>query len=170
MTSANIILTDAFERVRDTVHAVTDGLTADRLTYRVDDEANTIAWLIWHLTRVQDDHVADVMGADQLWTSQGFADDFGLPFDASDIGYGQSEAEVAAVAGISAEQLIAYHDAVCDRTIDYVGTLADDDLARVVDTNWSPPVTLSMRLVSVISDDLQHAGQAAFVRGVVERR
>jgi hypothetical protein len=39
-----------------------------------------------------------------------------------------------------------------------------------VDDYWDPPVTLGVRLVSIISDDLQHVGQAAFIRGVIERR
>jgi hypothetical protein len=38
----------------------------------------------------------------------------------------------------------------------------------VVDASWDPPVTLGVRLVSVISDDLQHAGQAAYLRGMIE--
>jgi hypothetical protein len=59
---------------------------------------------------------------------------------------------------------------VHDRTVSFLRTLDDDDFARVVDESWSPPVTLGVRLVSVISDDLQHTGQAAFVRGVLERR
>ena len=47
--------------------------------------------------------------------------------------------------------------------------LTDADLPRVVDERWDPPVTLGVRLVSVISDCLQHAGQAAFVRGILLR-
>lgn len=169
MSSASAILTDSFGRIRESVHHVTDGLTVEQLAYRVDDAANTIAWLVWHLTRVQDDHVADVMGEEQVWTARGFDDDFGLPFSSTATGYGQSPEEVGAVRGVSAQQLVGYHDAVCGRTLDYVATLSDEELDRIVDTSWDPPVTLAVRLVSVIADDLQHAGQAAFVRGVVER-
>jgi hypothetical protein len=53
--------------------------------------------------------------------------------------------------------------------VHYVDGLTDADLDRVVDRRWDPPVTLGVRLVSVADDDLQHAGQAAFARGVVER-
>ena len=52
----------------------------------------------------------------------------------------------------------------------YLATLDDDDLDRVVDTRWDPPVTVGVRLVSVIADDLQHVGQAAYVRGLLHRR
>ena len=169
MTSAELLL-DAFGRIREVVHRVVDGLTPEQLAFRVDPEANSIAWLVWHLTRIQDDHVADVAGAEQVWTSQGWAERFGLPFDPRATGYGHRADEVAAVQVESGELLAGYHDAVHQQTIRYVEGLGDADLDRIVDRSWDPPVSLGLRLVSVIADDLQHAGQAAFVRGVLRRR
>ncbi len=67
----------------------------------------------------------------------------------------------------SGDILIDYHDAVHAKTLRYVRKLVDADLARVVDDSYDPPVTLASRLISVLSDDLQHAGQAAFVRGLI---
>jgi uncharacterized damage-inducible protein DinB len=170
MTTTAELLVDGYSRVHDVVHSVLDGLDEPALTERLDPDANSIAWLIWHLTRVQDDHVAHVAGTEQVWTKDGWAERFGLPFDASALGYGQSSEEVGQVRGVSAEQLAGYFDAVHAATLAYVRTLTDADLDRVVDTRWDPPVTLAVRLVSVISDDLQHAGQAAFVKGVLSRR
>ena len=170
MTAATDLLTDGFERVRQVAHSAVDGLADGQLTERLDPEANTIAWLIWHLARVQDDHVAEVAGREQVWIGGGWPDRFGLDRDDDDaIGYGDSSDEVAAVHA-SADVLLGYLDAVHEQTIRYVATLADDDLSRVVDDRWDPPVTLGVRLVSVISDDLQHAGQASFIRGVLLRR
>jgi hypothetical protein len=110
-----------------------------------------------------------VASTEQVWTADGRAGRFGLPFDDDAIGYGQGSDEVAALRA-DADLLLGYHDAVHARTLQYVGGLVDADLDRVVDRRWDPPVTLGVRLVSVADDDLQHAGQAAFVRGVVERR
>lgn len=169
MTTAQL-LADAFGRIRDEVHGVVDGLGPEELGFRVDPGANSIAWLVWHLTRIQDDHVADLAGGSQAWTERGWAERFGLPLDAADTGYGHSRNRVAKVRVDSAELLTGYHDAVYERTIDYVGTLTDDDLPRIVDRSWDPPVTLGVRLISVIADDLEHAGQAAFVRGIIQRR
>jgi hypothetical protein len=104
-----------------------------------------------------------------VWTSGGWVERFGLPFRVADIGYGQSSDEVAKVRS-GADLLREYHDAVHDRTVDYVQTIGTDELDRIVDENWDPPVTLGVRLISVVSDDLQHAGQAAYVRGIYERR
>jgi uncharacterized damage-inducible protein DinB len=163
------VLRDVFGRVATDVHGAVEGLDREQLAYRVDAEANSIAWLVWHLVRVQDDHVADVAGTEQAWTAEGWAQRFGLPFPVGSIGYGHSSAEVGAVRA-DAELLLGYHDAVHARTLRYLDTLDDADLDRVVDTRWDPPVTLGVRLVSVADDDIQHAGQAAFVRGIVERR
>jgi uncharacterized damage-inducible protein DinB len=165
VTSAGL-LADAFDRVREVVHEAVEGLTDDELTARVAPGANTVAWLVWHLTRVQDDHIAEVAGSAQVWTAGGWADRLGLPLDPVDTGYGHTREQVAAVRA-PAGDLLGYHDAVHRCTADYVGTLTDDDLARVVDDRWEPPVTLGVRLVSVLSDDLQHAGQAAFLRGLL---
>lgn len=168
MTSADLLV-DAYGRINELVHEVVAGLTPDQLAARLDPDANSIGWLVWHLARVQDDHVADAARIDQVWTSQGWIDRFGLPFDPKVIGYGHTSDEVGAVRVASGELLTDYHDAVHEQTVRYVERLTDHDLPRVVDTRWDPPVTLAVRLVSVVSDGLQHAGQAAFVRGVLER-
>jgi uncharacterized damage-inducible protein DinB len=163
------VLVDAFGRIREVVHQVVDGKKPGELNFRPDSQANSIAWLVWHLTRIQDDHVAAVAGKEQVWTRGGWAERFGLPFDFTDTGYGHGSDDVAAVQVESGELLTSYHDAVYEATIRYVRGLTETDLDRIVDTAWDPPVTLGTRLVSVISDDLQHAGQAAYVLGLAER-
>jgi uncharacterized damage-inducible protein DinB len=149
------LLTDAFSRIGEEVHGAADGLSAEQLAHRIDAEANSIGWL--------------VAGSEQVWTTQGWADRFALPFPVGAIGYGHSSDDVAQVRVESAELLTGYYDAVAARTLEYVGGLTESDLDRVVDEAWDPPVTLGVRLVSVIDDCAQHAGQAAFVRGIVER-
>jgi uncharacterized damage-inducible protein DinB len=166
MATTSDILTDAIERVQQAVHGALEGLTDEQVAARVAPDANTIAWLVWHLTRIQDDHVADVAGTEQVWTAQEWNAKFGLPFADDATGYGQTTAEVGAVRAPAA-LLKGYYDAVHARTVGYLTQLGDTDLDRVVDTNWDPPVTLAVRLVSVIEDDLQHAGQAAYARGIV---
>ena len=169
MTAAQLVI-DAFGRIQETVHGAVQDLTPEQLRIRLDDHANSIAWLVWHLTRVQDDHIADAAEIDQVWTSDGWAERFALPFDAADTGYGHRAADVAAVTVDSGRLLTDYHDAVHDQTIRFVERITDADLDRIVDDAWDPPVSLGVRLVSVVNDNTQHAGQAAFVRGIVLRR
>jgi uncharacterized damage-inducible protein DinB len=162
------LLTDSLERVRESVTLVLHGLSADDLRHRPTRDANPIGWLVWHLTRVQDDHVADVAGIEQVWTAQGFADRFDLPYDTAAHGYGHTAEEVGQFRA-DADLLGEYYDAVHRQTLEYVGGLSPDDLDRIVDTRWDPPVTLGARLVSVVNDDTQHVGQAAYVRGLLQR-
>ncbi|MET7449086.1 DUF664 domain-containing protein [Streptomyces sp. NPDC005508] len=169
MNSAGI-LADACERIHEAVHAAVEGLPPEDLNARTDDDANSIAWLVWHLTRVQDDHVADAAGTEQIWFSDDWASRFELPLEKGATGYGHSSAQVGSVTVGSGDLLLGYFDAVHEQTLGFVRGLDGRALDRVVDEAWSPPVTLGVRLISVIADDLQHAGQAAFVRGVLERR
>ncbi len=160
------LLSDAFGRIRGLAHDVTGELTEDQLAFRPAGQANSVAWLVWHLTRIQDDHVAGVAGTEQVWMAEGWADRFGLPYPVTDHGYGHGSEQVAACR-VPAGLLTGYHDAVYRETVKFVQGLTESDLDRVVDRAWDPPVTLGVRLVSVISDDLQHAGQAAYLHGLV---
>jgi Protein of unknown function (DUF664) len=169
MESRNLLLT-AFDNIEELVRGALEGIDPALLTVRLDPDANSIGWLVWHLTRVQDDHVAEVAGTDQAWTGAGWADRFGLPFDPAATGYGFSSADVGATDITDPRLLIDYHADVHRRTADFLRTLTPADLDRVVDRHWDPPVTLGVRLVSVIGDDLQHVGQTALLRGMLERR
>lgn len=166
MASTADLLLDSFSRVRDSVHATLDGLSERELSTPVAPRANTIAWLVWHLSRLIDDHLAEVQQVEQLWTRDGWHERFALPFDVTAIGYGQSLSEAQSVRA-EGRLLGDYHDAVQDFAAAYVARLVDDDLDRVVDERWDPPVTLAVRLVSVVNDCAQHVGQAAFARGLM---
>jgi hypothetical protein len=166
MTSAEL-LADGFGRVQEDVHGAVEGLTSEELATRLDPGANSIAWLVWHLSRVQDDHIADAFGTSQVWPA--WAARFGLPFDVADTGYGHDPASVAEVR-VPGDLLTGYYDAVHAATIPLVSGVKDTDLDGIVDQRWSPPVTLGVRLISIINDTTQHAGQAAFIRGVLRRR
>lgn len=166
LTATKSILTDAFSRVHDLVGSVTEDLSLEVATYRPDADANSISWLVWHLSRIQDDHLAGLAGTEQVWP--GWRDRFALPLDDFDHGYGHTSEQVATVR-VGAELLAGYHAAVHERTLHYLDELTVADLDQVIDTSWDPPVTVSVRLVSVLADALQHAGQAAYLRGLAER-
>jgi hypothetical protein len=162
---SNELLLDAFGRIRDTVAETLNGVEDETLFRRPAGNGNSIAWLIWHLSRVEDVQVASAAGIDQVWTSQGFAGRFGLPLPERDTGYGHSTHQVDAVQA-PPELLGEYYDAVHGQTARFLQTLGDEDFDRIVDTRWDPPVTLGVRLVSTITDCLQHVGQAAYAKGL----
>lgn len=160
------ILLDAFGRVNDAVQQVMDGSDQEMLAYRLEPGTNSIAWLVWHLSRVQDTHVSRFALRDQSWTGEGWYERFGLPFAAADRGIGHTAEDVARLGSVSGPLLLGYFDAVHKTTMSLLGEL---DFEEIVDTSYDPPVSVGVRLVSVISDNIQHAGQALFVRGIYER-
>lgn len=163
------LLGDSLGRVRDEVVGLVDGLDVDQLAWRPDPDANSMAWLLWHLTRVEDDHLAEVAGTEQVWTTSGWYDRFALPFPPEAHGWGQSSEEVGRVR-VDGDLLAGYQADTAARAIEYVGTLSPADLDRIVDERWDPPVSLGVRLVSVVNEVNQHVGQAAYLRGLIERR
>ena len=160
------LLIEAFGRIRGRVPEVVDGLSSAELAWRPQDQGNSIGWLVWHQSRVHDDHVADVAGLEQVWLRDGWYERFGLDLPPRDIGYGHRPASVVKVR-VTAERLVGYDAAVAAQTERYVAQLEPGDLDCVVDERWTPAVTLGVRLVSVISDCLQHLGQAAYLRGLL---
>jgi uncharacterized damage-inducible protein DinB len=160
---------DAYTRIKDLAVGAVEGLDAEALAHRPGPDANPIGWLVWHLTRVQDHHISELAGVDQAWTSGGWAQRFGMPPDPSDIGYGHTSEQVAAVPAHDPDLLAQYHEAVLERTLAFLNGVESDDLDRIVDRRWEPPVTMGARLVSVIGDDYQHVGQAHYLRGLLGR-
>jgi uncharacterized damage-inducible protein DinB len=162
-------LKDAFGRLPDLVRDAVQDLSPEQLRWAPAETANPIGWLVWHLTRIQDGHIAELMDTRQLYVGDGWAEKFGLKADPSDTGYDHVPAEVAAVHPESWHVLVGYHSAVHERTMAYLDGLTNADLDDIVDERWDPPVTRGVRLVSVLDDDVQHAGQAAYVRGLLRR-
>jgi hypothetical protein len=164
------VFLELYERIPPLVEQAVTGLEADDLATSPAPGANTIGWLTWHLTRVHDSHVAELLDERQLWETGDFAQGFGLQPDPHNTGYAHSPADVASVRPVDAAAVLAYHQAVFERTRTYLSGLSDSDMDRIVDENWDPPVSLGARLVSVAEDCLEHVGQAAYVRGILERR
>ena len=160
------LLRDAFTRLIEHADDLTDGLTEEQSSYRPTPQANSMAWLIWHSGRVQDAQLCDIAGTEQVWTRHGWVDRFGLDLPRNATGYGQSPQEVAKVHAPT-ELLAGYYHAVQKVTLEYIATVTPDELARVVDTRWDPPVTVAVRLVSIVDDCAQHLGQAAYLRGII---
>ncbi len=166
------LLLDAFGRVHEEIPGVLTGLSPEDLRWRPDPDANSIGWLVWHLSRVQDDHLAALATAcgrprEQAWAR--WRDRFGLPYG-DGIGYGHSSADVGAFHVADTGLLTGYHEDVHRLTTEVIADLTAEDYTRVVDTRWDPPVTAAVRLVSVLNDTTAHCGQAAYVAGMLQRR
>jgi Protein of unknown function (DUF664) len=162
------LLLDGYGRLPALVRSAVDGLTTDQLRWAPGAGANPIGWLVWHLTRVQDHHVYELLDADQVWVGGAFAPRFGLEPDPHNTGYGHRPEQLDMVRPEGSDALVDYYAAVAARTDDLLRSLKAEDLDRVVDRRWDPPVTLGVRLVSILDDDLEHVGQAHYVRGLLK--
>jgi len=163
------LLDEAFRRIPELVRGSCEGLGVSDLLYRPEPGANSIAWLVWHLSRVQDHHVAEIAGAEQVWADPVWVEMTGIERDISATGFGDTPEHVAAVIPLSSAALVAYNAAVTKHTLEYLAEIDGPDLDRIIDDSYDPPVSVGVRLVSVISDSLQHAGQARYLRGNIER-
>jgi Protein of unknown function (DUF664) len=166
MDTASLLL-ELYGRIPPLAARAVEGLTPDDLCQAPESGANPVGWLVWHLARVQDHHVAELLGTEQVWVGGDWARRIGLEPDPSNTGYGHTAEEVASVRPKNPAVLLGYLEEVQGRTTAMLEGLAPDDLDRVVDERWDPPVTLGVRLVSIADDSLQHAGQAAYVRGLL---
>jgi uncharacterized damage-inducible protein DinB len=165
MTPADVFI-DFLERVLENGLAAVDGLSEEQLAHRPTPDANSIAWLIWHAARVQDAQLAPLAGTEEVWTSQGWVEKFGLDLPRSDHGYGHTSEQVGKVRA-DAELLAGYLRATHEASVAYLRTVTEADLDDIVDRHWDPPVTRGVRLVSIVDDDAQHVGQAAYLRGLL---
>jgi hypothetical protein len=159
------LLTDHFGRIRELFASVTEGLSVEDAHRRPEGHGNPIVWLLWHSVRIQDDHLSGLTGEAQAW-HDGWADRFDLPYETDATGYGHSQDEVSTLRVEDLQLLVDYQEEVHRRTLQYVAGADADELDRVVDEHWDPPVTAGVRLVSVIGDELQHLGQAAYLKGL----
>jgi hypothetical protein len=159
------LLRDSFTRLIEHVENLTDGLTDEVAFFRPTADANSISWLVWHSARQHDVQLSDIAGTEQVWLRDGWVDRFGLDLPRDAMGYGHDSEEVGRVRA-PADMLAGYYHAVHKSTLEYIASVTPDELSRVVDTRWDPPVTAGVRLVSIIDDSAQHLGQAAYVRGI----
>ena len=163
--SAREILRDSFTRIIEHVDDLTDGLADEVSFFRPAPDANSICWLIWHSARIQDAQMAQIAGVEQVWFTGGWVDRFALDLPRDTHGYGHTSEEVAKVRA-PADLLAGYYHAAHKMTLEYIASVTAAELARVVDEHWNPPVTASVRLVSIVDDCAQHLGQAKYVRGI----
>ncbi len=163
------LIADALGRIRDGLQRTLEGLTPEEVAQQPRPDCNSIGWLAWHLTRVQDHHISELMGQEQAWVSQGWHQRFGMAPDPENTGSRHTPEQVAALKPPDGQTLLSYYEAVLERTKSYLAGVSPQDLDKTVDDpRFQPPPTVGVRLVSIVSDNTQHAGQAAYLRGLMQ--
>jgi DinB superfamily len=171
MTGWQALARDLIHRTGRDVVAVLDGLDPALLDAAVTPGTNTIGWLLWHLTRSHDRNVSELRSAPQLWLAGGWHARFGRAPDPRETGYGHSAAEVAAFRSPAPEVLRAYYRAVVEMIDGYLVGAPDGDLDRVATSpTLGDTLPVRRRLVGALVEGLEHVGQAALLRGALERQ
>ena len=78
-----------------------------------DDQSNSVAWLLWHMSRVVDNGIhTRLQSQGQLWVLDVWHQKFGLSDEESDFGMGWTAEQVAAWQAPSRDILLGYYEAV----------------------------------------------------------
>lgn len=163
------LLTDGYGRILEIMERTLDGLSVEDLGWQPESGSNSIGWLCWHLTRGQDAQMAALMEAEQLWTLKGWHQQFNRPADPRDIGFGHTPQQVAEFESPETKVTLDYLRETTERSKQYFLSLSENDLDRELnEPQWQPLPTVGVRLISIMSDNLQHAGQASYVRGLLQ--
>lgn len=157
---------EIFERISMSVEKTLDGLAQEDVNKQPANDSNSIGWLVWHLLRVQDLTISDLSNEDQVWIEGGWHAKFDRPADPMDFGLGHTPEDLAAFKSPDIQTLLAYQKAVVEKTKIYLNHLPESELDRKLDHPVFP--TVAARIMSALTDSLQHVGQAGYVRGLIE--
>jgi hypothetical protein len=163
------MLSAAYGGILRTLDYTLKGLTEKDLNWQPKPDCNSIGWLAWHPTRFQDMQISEFMGQEQLWIKDGWHKKWGRPADPRDAGSGMKPEDLAKFRSPDAETVLAYVKAVVERSQQYFTTIKKTDLDKVMqNVPFKPPPTVGMMLIIIMSDGISHAGQAGYVRGMLQ--
>jgi len=124
---------------------------------------------MWHLSRVQDRAVAGMTGVEQLWIRDAWHLKFGMGPNPEQRGNGDTTDQVGEFVAPDAQILVGYYTAVRAQTDEFLDGLDVDDPDRLVPgQSMDKPVLLSQRVSGLIVEAVQHTGQVAYIRGLLQ--
>jgi hypothetical protein len=143
------------------------GLTKEDINWQPKPDCNSIGWMVWHPIRFQDMQISEFMGEEQLWIKDGWYKKWGRKADPKESGGGMTPEDLTKFKSPGAATVLAYAKAVVERSQKYFPTLKKADLDKILKGGPHKPYpTVGMMLMIILSDSLQHAGQAGYVRGL----
>lgn len=163
------LLKDGYSRIYEYMKHTLKGLDQNDLNWQPRNDSNSIGWLAWHITRQQDAQISSLIGEDQIWIKDRWFMRFNRPDDRNDVGFGHTKKQVQDFRSPDISILLDYQKAVSKRSMDYFMTLSKTDLEKELDEPWFHPTpTIGVRIISILEDSLLHAGQMAYIRGLIK--
>ena len=166
--------TEMFEEYATRLYSYLDGLTLEELNWRPNAEANSIAFIVWHTTRVED-RWFQVFCQDKpdLWTSGRWFEKLGMNEDRSP--FGLTPEDLASLPTLTIEALKSYFEAVRSETRKYLASIGPEDLEASPgrspfggSASASPfaQFTIQRMFRQLIQEEIQHLGQVGMLRGL----
>ena len=150
----------------DGLKKAVNGLTPAELRWQPTLASNPIAWIVWHMARVEDRWVNRVLsGGVELWISEGWHKKFGMTEEAH--GYGETMEQVRAMPDLAMFELLAYFDAVRKSTLAHLERMTPEQLGATYPHSRLKGITGAWILGHILVEESQHLGQVAFIRGVI---
>ena len=155
------------QRNWDMIDAALDGLDDATISHIPMNQCNSIAWILWHMSRVVDTFVNTRFRSEpQLWIADGWYERFGMGDDPEDRGVGWTTERVSSWQAPDRSVLIGYYQAVRAASDRYLSSATDAELAEMKVISPVPePRTVANALGQMVWDAVAHGGQIAYLRG-----
>jgi uncharacterized damage-inducible protein DinB len=142
-----------------------EGLTEAEVQWQATLDTNTIAWLVWHMAKVEDSWInVWIAGGEEVWVTGKWAERTGIAGTSG--GFGQVMDEVRSMPNVPISELVAYYEAVRKAAFETIDGMTDADMANEIDRGHGP-ITWSWILGHVMVEESQHLGQVALIRGMI---
>ena len=157
------------EEYLDGLKKAVDGLSPTELRWQPTLASNPISWIVWHMARVEDRWVNQVLRKDvELWIRDGWHERFGMSEEAH--GYGETENQVRAMPDVAMSDTLAYFDSVRQSTLAHLEQMTSADLAVIYSHPRRTGLTGAWILGHILVEEGQHLGQVAYIRGMIRGR
>ena len=168
--AANEGLLIAHQRNWEMIDAALETLDDSLLARQPAENCNSVAWIMWHMSRVVDTFIhTRLQGLPQLWLQSGWAQKFGMDADPEDRGVGWTGEQVAAWKAPAKDVQLGYYQAVKEEAEKYISSLSDGDLQVVSVIPPTPePRSVAAALGQMTWDAVAHGGQIAYLRGLYQ--
>jgi uncharacterized damage-inducible protein DinB len=154
-------MTEYFDELKQKL----EGLSDAELRWQASVDTNTIAWLVWHMARVEDNWINGVIaGGENVWESGDWAKKTGIT--ATGNGYSDTMDEVRALPDVAVSDLLDYYDAVRAAAFEVIDGMSEKDISNEF-SRAGRTVTWAYILGHVIVEEAQHLGQIALIRGII---
>lgn len=139
-----------------------NGLTQEEATWSPSPECNSIAFILWHMIRVEDFFVNRVIQHEkELYETKKWQEKLGTPAKA----YGYTVEELKAWPAPKLEILREYANSVQENTLAFLNSIPNERLSEVPRPDRSPD-SIGVMLEHLITEIALHVGQIAYLRGV----